>query len=306
MQVAASNGEGHSNARVEVMTDIGVGSITRAVQETWERAPDPRLKHLLVELIPYVHAYVRDVGLTHAEWMAAVEFLTRVGAITDDKRNEFSLLSDILGVTSLVDLQNAAPGATIGSVLGPFYVEDSPEIPLGGDLVKANDGDVVLLCGAVTNQAGQALSGATIDLWQTDTKGHYAVADPSQSPDNLRCKQCCDDLGRYWLTTVLPAPYSIPMDGPVGALFTWAQRSQWRPAHYHFIIRACGYRPIVTEVFFAGGDYVDSDAVFGVRKPLIAPVEDVTSETKLPQPLSRRPTKMVRFDFTLVPEARSS
>ena len=285
------------------MRDIDFASISQAVQATWGRTPDARLKQCLEALIPHLHAYIREVGLTHAEWLTAIGFLTEAGAITDDTRNEFSLLSDVLGVTSLVDLQNAVPGATIGSVLGPFYVEDSPILVLGGDLVKANDGDVILLSGTVRDERGKPLPGAMIDLWQTDIRGQYAVADPAQHPENLRCRQVCDNQGRYWLTTVLPAPYSIPMDGPVGSLFTRVDRSQWRPAHYHFIVRADGHRPIVTEVFFEGGPYVDQDAVFGVRRPLVVPVADITEDMILPRPLERRPDKIVQFDFELASQA---
>jgi hydroxyquinol 1,2-dioxygenase len=282
------------------MRDIRVDTITQAVQQTWSGTPDARMKELLVNLIPHLHAYVRDMKVTHDEWLAGLDFLARAGAISSDKRNEFSLLSDVLGITSLVDLQNAAPGATIGSVLGPFYVENSPELPLGGDLAKTNQGDVILLNGIVTDVDGAPVRGASIDLWQADVAGNYAVYDTNQHPDNLRCKQLCNDQGQYWLTTVLPAPYSIPMDGPVGKLFTAVARSEWRPGHYHMIVRAPGYRSIVTEVFFAGGAYVDGDAVFGVREPLVVTVEPVTPETALPQPLVRKPDKFVRFDFKLV------
>jgi hydroxyquinol 1,2-dioxygenase len=287
------------------MRDIRVDNITLAVQKTWETAQNQRLKQLLTELMPYLHCYIRDVKLTHSEWLACIEFLHRAGAVSTDTRNEFSLLSDVLGVTSLVDLQNAAPGATVGSVLGPFYVENSPPLPLGGDLVKENAGDVILLTGAVRAVSGTPLPGATVDMWQADSHGQYAVHDASQDPENLRCLQTCDDNGRYWFTTVLPAPYSIPMDGPVGRLFATVGRSEWRPGHYHFIIRAPGHRPIVTEVFFDGGTYVDNDAVFGVRAPLVVRVEPVTPATALPQPLDRKPDKLINFDFRLLPEAAS-
>ena len=282
---------------------ISVDTITQAVQATWQGTRDPRLRQLLTDLVPYLHDYVRSTKLTHADWLAGIDFLMKVGAISDANRNEFSLLSDVLGITSLVDLQNATPGATVGSVLGPFYVDNSPLLPLGGDLVKENSGDVVLLCGAVRDQDDNPLKGATIDLWQTDIRGQYAVADSTQEHNNLRCRQNCDDHGNYWLTTVLPAPYSIPMDGPVGHLFKDVGRSEWRPAHYHFIVRAPGARPIITEVFFRGGAYVEGDAVFGVRAPLIVSIEDVSDQTVLPKPLERRPAKCIRFNFKLAAEA---
>jgi hydroxyquinol 1,2-dioxygenase len=278
------------------MRDINVENITEAVQRSWDGAKSNRLKTLLQKLTPYLHDYIREVKLTHDEWLAAVQFLWSAGQISDDKRNEFALLSDIMGVTSLVDLLNATPGATVGSVLGPFYAEDSPEAPFGADLVKDNKGRAILLTGVVRDVDGEALSGASIDMWQTDIEGFYATQDPNQAEDNLRCKQQCDKNGRYAFTTVLPAPYTIPMDGPVGALFTTAARTPWRPAHYHFIVRAPAHRPIVTELFFDHDPLVDNDAVFGVRAPLVRHVNEIADvELKL----ERRPELRIDYDFTL-------
>jgi hydroxyquinol 1,2-dioxygenase len=281
------------------MRDINVENITEAVQHSWDGAKSERLKFLLQKLAPYLHDYVREVKLTHEEWLAAVQFLWSAGQISDDKRNEFALLSDILGVTSLVDLLNATPGATVGSVLGPFYAEDSPEAPFGADLVKDNKGRAVLLTGVVRGVDGKALAGASIDMWQTDAEGFYATQDPNQPQDNLRCKQRCDAGGRYAFTTVLPAPYTIPLDGPVGTLFKTTARTPWRPAHYHFIVRAPGHRPIVTEVFFDHDSLVDSDAVFGVREPLVRHVDEAR-EVELK--LERRPELRIDYDFMLARE----
>jgi len=278
------------------MRDINAENITQAVQQSWDGAKSDRLKFLLQKLAPHLHDYIREVKLTHEEWLAAVQFLWSAGQISDDKRNEFALLSDISGVTSLVDLLNAAPGATVGSVLGPFYAEDSPEAPFGADLVKQNQGRAVLVTGVVRDVDGQALSGASIDMWQTDAAGFYATQDPNQAQDNLRCKQRCDSNGRYAFTTVLPAPYTIPMDGPVGALFVTTSRTPWRPAHFHFIVRAPAHRPIVTELFFDHDSLVDSDAVFGVREPLVRHVDEV-GEVELK--LERRPELRVDYDFIL-------
>jgi hydroxyquinol 1,2-dioxygenase len=280
------------------MRDITIETITQAVQASWDKAPDERLKRLLQTFVPYLHDYIRAVNLTHDEWLACIQFLWTAGQISDDRRNEFSLLSDVMGVTSLVDLINATPGATIGSVLGPFYADDSPQVSFGADLVKENDGEVVLLTGTVRDVDGNALSGASIDMWQTDIEGFYATQDAEQADDNLRCRQACDALGRYAFTTVLPAPYTIPLDGPVGALFTRTDRTPWRPAHYHFIVRAPGHIPIVTEIFFDHDKLVDSDAVFGVRAPLVRHVEEA-GEVSLP--LQRKPQRRLDYDFTLVP-----
>ncbi len=281
------------------MRDITADTITQAVERAWGKAPDPRLRHLLQRLTHHVHAFAREVGLTHEEWLATIEFLWRAGRISDDKRNEFALLSDVMGITSLVDLLNAAPGATIGSVLGPFHSDDSPTVPFGADLARDNPGTVVLVTGVVRDTAGKPLPGAVVDMWQTDAKGAYATQDAAQDDDNLRCKQVCDGEGRYAFTTVEPAPYTIPMDGPVGALINTVGRTPWRPSHFHFIVRAQHHRPIVTEIFFEHDHHVDSDAVFGVREALVRRLEQ--AEAVAPRGVARRPERRLDFDFTLVP-----
>jgi hydroxyquinol 1,2-dioxygenase len=281
------------------MRDVNVDTLASEVKTTWRGAPTERSRFLLQRLVDYVHDYAREVNLTQDEWLETAEFLRRCGRITDDKRNEFALLSDVFGLTSLVDLLDAPAGATSGSVLGPFYVDDSPELAPGGDLVKGNPGDIVLVSGRVTDTKGRPLRGARIDMWQADVAGLYATQDAAQPDDNFRCKQACDDEGRYWFTTVLPAPYSIPMDGPVGNLFRLTLRSPWRPGHYHFIVRAPGYRSLVTEIFFSHDKYVEMDAVFGVRAPLVRAVQPVVPGSDLPRPLERTPVKRVDFDFAL-------
>jgi hydroxyquinol 1,2-dioxygenase len=282
------------------MRTIESATITEAVAAAWNDAPDERLRLVLQRLTHHLHAFVRDVQPTQEEWLAAVTFLWQCGRISDDKRNEFALLSDVTGVTSLVDLLNAVPGATIGSVLGPFYADDSPQVAIGADLVKDNEGDAVMLCGTVRDTDGNPIPGAVVDMWQTDTRGAYATQDEAQPDDNLRCRQTCDGEGRYAFTTVEPGPYTIPMDGPVGALFRATSRSPWRPAHYHFIVRADGYRSIVTELFFDHDRHVDSDAVFGVREPLVRSIEAMSPDEPVPVEMERRPGRRVDFDFTLV------
>lgn len=281
------------------MRDITADTITQAVMASWANAPDARARQVLQRLTHHLHAFIDDVRPTHAEWLAAVDFLWRCGQISNDQRNEFALLSDVFGVTSLVDLRNAIPGATVGSVLGPFYSDDSPYVPFGADLVKDNAGDVVLVTGVVRDTAGRPIPGAVIDMWQTNAAGAYATQDPDQDDANLRCKQLCDAAGRYAFTTVEPAAYTIPMDGPVGAVVRLAERTPWRPGHFHFIVRADGYQPIVTEIFFAHDPLVDSDAVFGTRQSLIRDIDPVRDGEELPAPLDRRPDRRLDFDFTL-------
>ncbi|WP_119273539.1 dioxygenase [Taklimakanibacter deserti] len=285
------------------MRDITTENITRAVQESWANADDPRLKEVLQRLAHHLHAFIRDVRPSHDEWLAAVDFLWRCGQISDDKRNEFALLSDVMGATSLVDLMNDTPEATVGSVLGPFYTDDSPTVPFGADLVGDNEGDAILLTGVVRDTAGRPIPGAVVDMWQTNSKGVYATQDPTQADDNLRCKQLCDAEGRYAFTTVEPGPYTIPTDGPVGKLVTHMRRSPWRPAHYHFIVKAEGHQPIVTEIFFPHDPYLGSDAVFGVRAPLVRDISPVANSAGPPVATQRRPLHRIDFDFTLMPVA---
>jgi protocatechuate 3,4-dioxygenase beta subunit len=239
--------------------------------------------------------------LTREEWLGTLQFLSGCARISGENRNEFALLSDVFGLRSLVDLLNLSPGATTSSLLGPFYVEGSPPLLLGGDLAKDDPGEVVLVSGKVTDTRGQPLRGRASTLWQADINGFYGTQDPAQSDENLRGRQDCDDEGRYWFTMVLPALYSIPMDGPVGSLFRATERSNWRPGHYHFIVRAPEFRSLVTEIFFSQDRYVEIDAVFGVRPELVLDVKPVASGSALPTPLERAPVRSVDFDFALAP-----
>jgi hydroxyquinol 1,2-dioxygenase len=281
------------------MRDVDVETITGAVRQAWDKTPDARLKYVLENLVDHLHAFARNVQLTHEEWLEALNFIARCGDISDAQRNEFALLSDVFGLTSLTDLINSKTHATAGSVLGPFYAAGSHYVAREADLVGQNAGEIVLVCGVVKATNGSPLQHASIDLWQTNAQGLYATQDPLQPDDNFRCRQECDATGRYWFTTVLPAPYTIPTDGPVGDLFRATLRSPWRPAHFHFIVRAPGYRPIVTEVFLADDKFLSSDAVFGVREELIRKVADDLDQ--LPVPLDRVPAKRIDFDFVLVP-----
>lgn len=285
------------------MRDITAETITDAVVDAWSGATDPRHRLLLQRLTHHIHAFVREAKPTHEEWLATIDFLWRCGRISNDQRNEFALLSDVFGVTSLVDLQNAAPGATVGSVLGPFYADDSPHVPMGADLVRDNEGDAVLLTGIVRDTDGRPIPGAVVDMWQTNAIGIYATQDQAQADDNLRCKQVCDASGRYAFTTVEPAAYTIPMDGPVADVVRAADRTPWRPAHYHFIVKAEGHRPIVTEIFFAHDPLVESDAVFGARAALVKTIDPVAPDAEMPVQMQRHPDRRLDFDFTLVPLA---
>jgi hydroxyquinol 1,2-dioxygenase len=252
------------------MNDIHLDNITPLVAASFDGLPDARQRELVQELVRALHAYARATRLTHAEWRAALAFLHRVGDISSDSRSEFSLLSDVLGLSSLVDLLASRPDATPGSVLGPFHTVGSPWFDNPADLSVGNAGEVVLLRGRVLNTQGQPLPEATLDFWQNAANGLYWQMDDSQPQDNLRCQLRVDAEGCFAIRTIRPQPYQIPTDGPGWLdLVQPAGRSAWRPAHYHLIVSAPGHRTLVTELFDAADPHLASDAVFGVRAALV-------------------------------------
>lgn len=286
------------------MQNLNQFTLTEAVKDSFKTEDGTRLKFLLETFIDHLHDFTRETNLTHEEWMGVLNFLYDSGKISTPERHEFILLSDVLGFSALVDMINTRGGATEGSNLGPFYLDDAPEKELGADLATGRDGVIVLAKGKVRDILGKPLAGAIVDTWQADGTGTYPIQEQASGQDkfDLRGKFMTDDDGAYWYTTVLPKPYTVPYDGPVGGLLRAGNRHAWRAAHLHFIIRSPGYRDITTEVFFANTDYIDNDAVFGVRKSLIADLKPVKKGQDLGLPLDRQPDAMFEFDFVLAPE----
>jgi hydroxyquinol 1,2-dioxygenase len=245
--------------------------LTERVLKEYSGAPDPRVRELITALISHVHGFVVETKLTPQEWLAAVEFLTATGQKCDAERQEFVLLSDVLGISSLVDVVNAAPGVTESTVLGPFYRSGAPVRAMGEHIGRPGDGPPTLVRGQVTGADGEPLGEATIDVWQADDKGAYDVEDPGQPPFNLRGVLVTGPDGRYEFRTARPASYPIPTDGPVGALLRRTGRNHMRAAHIHAIVSAPGRRSVTTHIFVPDNPYLDSDAVFGVRESLIRP-----------------------------------
>jgi hydroxyquinol 1,2-dioxygenase len=286
------------------MRDVTAETITRTFLDYCGPDTSPRLVHLLEHLAGHLHAFVKETGLTHAEWRKAIEILTRAGEITDDERNEFVLLSDVLGVSSLVDMINSKPNATSSSVLGPFHILGAPDLPYGGDLKRGNDGATVVVKGVVRDPDGNPIEGAAIELWQTADNGLYSNQDPEQDRYNLRARMTSGESGEYGFTTIRPAPYTVPDDGPVGDLLRATGRHPWRPSHLHFIITAPGYHSLVTEVFPDDDPYLDEDAVFGVRDDLVMQYVEQTDPGLVPDEFEARdrltsPYYSVEFDFVL-------
>jgi protocatechuate 3,4-dioxygenase beta subunit len=251
------------------MRDVRLDNLTELATASFEGLTDARRRELVTRLVQVLHAYAKDVRLTHAEWRGAIAFLHRMAAISSEERSEFTLLSDVVGLSSLVDLLGSSPGATPGSVLGPFHTVGSPWLPNPADLVRDNAGEVVRLRGRVCGTDGAPLPEATLDFWQNAANGLYWQVDPSQPRDNLRCQLRVDAQGAFEIRTIRPVPYQIPTDGPVWQdLVEPAGRTAWRPAHYHLIVSAPGHRTLVTELFDADDPWLERDAVFGVREAL--------------------------------------
>jgi protocatechuate 3,4-dioxygenase beta subunit len=251
------------------------------VVTSFTASPDPRLREIAQAAVRHLHAFVSEVGLTRDEWRAGIDFLTAVGQMCTDTRQEFILLSDVLGVSSLVEMQTfgGADGATENTVLGPFYVADSPLRERGAStLENADSGEPLVVRGRVTDLAGAPVAGAVVDVWQNASNRLYAVQDPNQHPHNLRGRFVADADGTFELRAIRPTVYPIPDDGPVGRMLQATGRHPWRAAHVHLIVAAPGYKTLTTHVFDAKSDYLDSDAVFGVRDSLIVEFEpDVDS-----------------------------
>ncbi len=281
--------------------EINQYNLTDAVKDSFKAKDNARFTLLLETLLDHLHDYVRETSLTHEEWMGVLNFLYDCGKISTPERHEFILLSDVLGLSALVDMVNTRGGATEGSNLGPFYLDDAPVKALGAHIADDRPGATVLCMGQVRDTLGHPLPGAIVDTWQADGAGTYPIQEEGQDKYDLRAKFTCDDEGRYFYTTVLPKPYTVPYDGPVGKLLRAGDRHAWRAAHLHYIVGAPRMRPITTEVFFANTEYLENDAVFGVRNSLIGKVERIKRGEDLGVTLERQPDAKLAFDFVLAP-----
>jgi hydroxyquinol 1,2-dioxygenase len=254
------------------MSQPDADSITAAVLSRLADTPDPRLKEIMTSLVTHLHAFAREVQLTEAEWFKGIEFLTRVGHMTDEKRQEFILLSDTLGLSMLTVAMNhdKPAGCTEATVFGPFHVEGAPRYGLGADIANGAAGEPCEVRGTVRGLGGEPISGATIEVWQADAEGLYDVQRPRLESHQARGVLESGPAGEYHFKTVLAQAYPIPDEGPVGDMLRATGRHPWRPAHLHFMIGAPGYEKLITHVFRRGDPYLASDAVFGVRESLIA------------------------------------
>ena len=293
------------------MRSVTKDNVTQAFLDYVGPETDPRLKFLLEKMATHLHDFVRETELTHEEWRKALELLYGAGEISTPERNEFILMSDVLGLSSLVDMVNSPDDGTPSSVLGPFHILGAPDVPVGVDLVGDNEGAVVVVGGRVLTTAGEPIAGAELEIWQTAENGLYSNQDDAQPEYNLRAHMISDKDGRYLFSTVRPAPYTVPDDGPVGELLHATGRHPWRPSHLHFIVTAKGCRQLVTEVFPSDDPYLDEDAVFGVREQLVMEYQERDDASGLPDDLEikdrlKEPFYVVDFDFVLSNDTNGS
>ncbi|GAA3081004.1 dioxygenase [Pseudonocardia yunnanensis] len=279
-------------------------NVTELAEARWGTAHDPRTAEVLTALVRHLHAFAREVRLTEAEWMAAVQWLTRTGQISDEKREEFILASDVLGLSMLVVQMNHHfdKAATPATVLGPFHIDGSPELEYGADMSDGLPGTPLYVHGTVRDLDGKLVSGGVLDVWQADNDGAYeSQLDVDEA--RLRAKYTTREDGTYCVRTIAPLGYGIPMDGPVGELIGRTDISPNRPAHVHFLINVPGYEPLITHLFREGAPYLDSDVVFGTKQELVVAF---TEHAPGPTPdggESAVPFLTAEYDFVLQPQA---
>lgn len=292
---------------VAVTRNFTEANATAAVLQRNDGCSDARLREIMAVLVPHLHAIVRELRLTPEEWLAAVQFLTRTGQICSDRRQEFILLSDTLGVSMLVDAINhrKIDDVTPSTVLGPFYVGGAPRMMMGETIAHHGRGEPLFVSGRVCDEHGRPLEGAELDVWQTSEDGFYDTQDETQPDMNLRGVFRAGADGRFWFRSIVPSSYPIPGDGPVGDMLKALGRHPMRPAHIHFILRAKGYETLTTHIFVEGDPYLDSDAVFGVKDALIAPMTQATDEQRAEHALAPG-CKVLSLEFRLQSAALTS
>lgn len=266
----------------------------------------PRMREVMGALVRHLHDFARETNLTHDEWRTGIAFLEGCAAVESEDHHEFVLASDVLGLSSLVDMLHSSPTATSSSVLGPFHVSGAPPLEIGGDMKRHYGGPVLLVEGTIRDEAGNPIPGAELDIWQTAPNGMYASQDEEQDTYSFHGLMTVGDDGRYCFTTVKPVEYTVPSDGPVGDILRACGRHPWRPSHLHYIVKAPGYRTLVTEIFPDDDPYLDEDTVFGVRDDLVMtyhqkPASEFPDGLALSGKVSE-PFLHVKFDVTLASE----
>lgn len=287
------------------MRSVTQHTITDAFIGYCRNTGNPRLKLVLSRLAAHLHAFAKEVELTHEEWLQGMELLYQAGQISSPERSEFILFSDVLGLSATVDMIGSRGERTEYSNLGPFHIASSEWLEPGGDMIGSSEGDHVAFYGRVLDaRSGAPVAGAVLDIWQTAANGLYSNQDAAQPEGNFRRRMKTGADGGYAFTTVRPGPYTVPDDGPVGELLRATGRHAWRPAHFHFMISAEGHRTLTTEIFPDDDPYIDEDTVFGVRDRLAVKLVEETDPSAVPVALAardrlKRPFYRVQYDFRI-------
>lgn len=278
-------------------------NLTDLAAQRWATAHSPRMAELMTALVRHVHAFARETGLTEDEWAAAMEWLAATGRISDDKRQEFILASDVLGLSALVvQLNNVfSEAATPATVLGPFHIDGSPTAEYGFDMSEGLPGEPLFITGTVRDVEGKPIPGAVLDVWQADADGYYESQIAEIDEARLRAKYRAREDGTYCVRTIAPLGYSVPVDGPVGDLLHKTDISHYRPAHVHFLFEEPGYRKLITHLFRAGAPYLDSDVVFGTKDALIVDFQEKPAGPAPDGGTMDKPYLHVEYDFVLEP-----
>ncbi|OTB01848.1 hypothetical protein M426DRAFT_210824 [Hypoxylon sp. CI-4A] len=267
--------------KTPTLLDLTIDNITPNTIRINSQCENPRLKYLMSRLVTHIHDFARETRLSTDEWMLALNFLVGCGQISTDVRHEFILLSDILGLSLLVDSINhpKPPLSTEGSVLGPFHTHDAPTLPNGSTMSSDPEGDPLLCICTIKDTAGNPVSDVKIDIWETDSSGHYDVQHSDRGEPSERCVMASDSEGKFWFRGIRPVSYPIPHDGPVGKLLQKLGRHCWRPAHLHFMFEKEGWDHLITALYVRGDPYETTDAVFGVKQSLIIDIDKVDPAT---------------------------
>ena len=290
-------------AAIDQQPTVTPPRITAQAIASFDAAPDARLRELMQSLTRHLHAFITEVGLTDTEWAAAIKVLTETGHITDEQRQEFILWSDTLGVSMLVDaLAHPTPtGATESTVLGPFYVPNSPLREFGANIAQQEAGIPAWIHGRVVDLDGEPVPDAELDIWQNGDNRLYAVQDSGAPDDHLRGRFRTDAAGRYSFQAVRPVPYPIPDDGPVGRMLAATGRHPWRPAHLHIVVRAPGFASVTTHIFDAESEYLDRDTVFAVKPSLLRRFQLRTADDPHTPEAVTGPWVSLELDLVLAP-----
>ncbi|KAG9952648.1 cathecol 1,2-dioxygenase, partial [Aureobasidium melanogenum] len=295
-----------SEVNIPPLKDLTIDNITENVHMINSQCDDPRMKYLLERLVSHVHDFARETRLSTNEWMAAIQFLTKVGQISSDVRQEFILLSDVIGLSLLVDsIDHPKPAAsTEGTVLGPFHTHEAQLEGNGGSISHDPDGEPCLVLCTVKDTAGKPIENVKIDIWETDSKGFYDVQYAERDGPDGRAVMKSDKDGVFWFNAIVPVPYPIPHDGPVGQLLKKLKRHPYRPSHMHFMFEKPGYDNLITTLYLRGDPYETSDAVFGVKESLLIDLGTVSAEQAKEYGV-KEGGKLITYDFVLVTDDES-